>query len=160
MIKSIHTEIDIDADVTKVWDVLADVSAYEKWNPYHVSVVPDGDVAAGTRLRVTLNKPNGDVVKIKPQVLRVLPGRELTWGGGIKGVFVGEHRFVLEPLPSGTRLIQSEEFRGFGVRYAGLDTIAEGYELMNQALKAIVESASDTADRLATSSPSEHFPGL
>jgi len=136
----IHTEITIEVPTETVWATPTDIDAYEDWNPYHVKVQSDGTLAAGRRLRVEIAKPNGEIVTIKPRVLRMVTGRELTWGGGIKWVFQGEHRFILETTDTGTRLIHSEDFEGFAVRYASLDSIEEGYELMNSALKRYLEA--------------------
>lgn len=140
MQRHINTEITIDASPEDVWEVLTDLDSYPNWNPYHVRVRSRGVLDTGRRLDVDIQKPNGEQVKIKPRVLRMEPSRVLTWGGGIAGVFRGEHRFVLEPICDGTRLIHSEDFTGFAVRYAGLDAIEEGYALMNEALKSYVEA--------------------
>ena len=96
---------------------------------------------------VELDKPNGERVTIKPHVIRMEPERELTWGGGIRGVFQGEHRFILEPTGSGTRLIHSEVFSGLAVRYAALGSVEEGYELMNRALKTHAEALAHESSR-------------
>jgi hypothetical protein len=138
MRKHIHTEIDIAAPTEVVWATLADLAAYPEWNPYHVKV--DGDLSVGSRLVVHLHKPNGDDLTIKPHVMRITPGRELTWGGGIRGVFFGEHQFLLEPVGTATHLVHRETFSGLAVRYARLDAIEEGYEGMNQALEERVEA--------------------
>jgi len=134
----IRTEIEIAASPGAVWDQLVDLAAYEDWNPYHVRV--EGKPVVAERLVVHIEKPSGDSVTIKPHVITVDPERELTWGGGLRGVFHGEHRFELSATDPGTRLVHSERFTGFAVRWAKLDSIEEGYELMNQALKTRVES--------------------
>jgi hypothetical protein len=137
--KHIHTEIDIAAPPEKVWTILADNTRYPEWNPYHVRV--EGTLAVGSRLDVELHKPNGERVHIEPHVIRLTPDEELTWGGGIKGIFFGEHVFLLEPGErAGTRLVQKETFSGIAVPFVPLDAIEEGYNLMNRALKARAEA--------------------
>jgi hypothetical protein len=143
----IHTEIIIDAPPQAVWAVLSDVDSYESWNPYHVKVSADGEITPGRSLVVSISKPNGEQVTIKPHVIRMEPERELTWGGGVRGIFFGEHRFLLEPAGSSTHLIHSEDFTGFAVRYAGLDSIEEGYQSMNRALKERIERRSVSQPR-------------
>lgn len=140
----IHTEIEIHARPDDVWDALVDVDSYPTWNPYHVHVDVDGELAAGQRLVVEIHKPNGDQVTIRPHVLRLERGRELTWGGGPRRIFRGEHTFIVEPTATGTRLIHSEVFSGFAVRFASLDSIEEGYTAMNLALKRHLEIAHRT----------------
>lgn len=140
--KNIYTSIDINAPRQVVWDILADNDAYGDWNPYHVSV--SGDLREGERLAVRIEKPNGTKVAIEPHVMRLLPLEELTWGGGIRGIFYGEHVFELSSIGKGkTRLIQRETFSGLAIPFAELDAIEEGYSLMNVALKQRAESMID-----------------
>jgi hypothetical protein len=136
--KYTYTEIEIAAPPEAVWAVLANNTRYPEWNPYHVKVT--GDFVPGGKLVVDVHKPNGEDVTVKPRLLRFEPNRELTWGGGIRGLFYGEHVFLLEPAgPNRTRLIHKEAFKGLLVRFVPLEAIDEGYKRMNQALKAYVE---------------------
>lgn len=138
--KSVHTTLDIDAPADVVWDVLADLDAYPEWNPYHVRV--EGEPTVGAPLVVDIHKPNGHQLTIEPHVIEVVPARRLVWGGGIRGLFVGEHVFALEPLGADrTRLVQSEEFHGVFVPFARLAAIEEGYELVNRAVRDRAEAA-------------------
>jgi hypothetical protein len=137
--RDIYTEIDIEATPDKVWKLLADNPLYPQWNPYHVRV--EGDLSEGERLFVEIHKPDGKRIETHPHVIRVRPGMELIWGGGIPGVFVGEHVFLLEPLgKQSTRLIKKERFSGVAIPFTDLDGIGEGYRQMNEALKRRVES--------------------
>ncbi len=137
--KSIYTEIDIDASRERVWAALADNRNYPDWNPYHVRV--EGELKEGETLTVQIEKPNGEQVEIEPTVLEMRENERLVWGGGINGIFIGEHVFELTGSGDGrTRLVQSEVFAGFAVPFASLDAIEEGYNLMNQSLKKYVEA--------------------
>lgn len=136
--KKIFTSIDIDAPSDLVWNMLIDNKRYPEWNPYHVQV--NGMMAEGAKLDLLLHKPNGETVEIEPHVMRIVPKQELTWGGGIKGIFFGEHVFLLSPLSNRqTRLIQKESFSGLAIPFASLDAIEEGYQQMNLALKQRAE---------------------
>ena len=137
--KHIYTEIDIRAKPATVWAILMDNEKYPDWNPYHVKV--EGDLVVGSKLMVEIHKPNGAKVEIDPHVMRIVPEKELTWGGGIRGVFHGEHVFILVPMAHrNTKLIHKEDFTGFAVQFASLEAIEEGYNLMNEALKARAEA--------------------
>jgi hypothetical protein len=136
--KHVYTEIEIEAPASRVWTILADNESYPDWNPYHVSV--RGKLEAGSKLQVVLHKPNGERVEIEPRVMRVVPMRELTWGGGVRGIFHGEHVFLLEEIDAGnTRLVHREDFVGIAVPFASLDAIEDGYRQMNRALKIRAE---------------------
>lgn len=138
-VRSFHTQIEIDAPPEAVWDVLADTARYAEWNPYHVKV--HGPLRVGEDLDVLIVKPNGDQVELAPTVMRIEPPRELTWGGGIHGLFFGEHAFLIEPLDTARSLfVQKEEFKGLFVPFASLGSIEEGYNQMNEALKQRVEA--------------------
>ncbi|MET0067070.1 MAG: SRPBCC domain-containing protein [Candidatus Thiodiazotropha sp.] len=141
--KTVHTAIVIEAPRERVWEILIDNGAYPQWNPYHVTV--EGAMTLGSRLDVEIHKPNGERVEIAPRVLRLVPFEELTWGGGIKGIFHGEHVFQLTDLNgTATRLVHKERFRGIAIPFASLEAIDEGYAMMNRALKAHAEALPET----------------
>lgn len=138
--KHVYTEIEIDAPLQTVWAVLADNLNYPAWNPYHVQVT--GKMAVGEKLIVQIHKPNGEETVVNPHLLRIEPNRELTWGGGIRGLFYGEHIFLLEEVGNGrTHLIHKESFTGLAVQFVPLEAIDEGYALMNEALKQYIEGS-------------------
>jgi hypothetical protein len=56
---------------------------------------------------------------IRPKVLTAQPDTELTWAASLPGIIGGEHTFTLSPTGDGTRLVQSETFRGLLVPFAG-----------------------------------------
>ena len=81
----------------------------------------------------------------KPTVLTANPGRELRWLGvlGVRGVFDGEHSFVLSANADGsTRLTHGEIFSGVLVALMKrtIDNTQDGFTAFNQALKLRVEN--------------------
>lgn len=137
--KRVFTQIEINASSKDIWNVLVDTDHYSEWNPYHVKV--QGKLKEGETLEVDIHKPNGNRINIHPQVIEVLPEKRLIWGGGILGLFIGEHVFELQKTSNqSTLLIQRELFTGIAIPFAELDTIEEGYQLMNKALKKKVEA--------------------
>jgi hypothetical protein len=80
----------------------------------------------------------------RPRLLTVIEGRELKWLGRLfaGGIFDGEHHFWIEPMDSGVIFHQDEIFRGVLVPLTGsvLKRTLQGFNLMNEALKAEVES--------------------
>ena len=139
--KTIDTRIDIDAPPCEVYDILAAFENYPKWNPYHVRVVGSGVV--GEPLEVRVARPDGVVVDVPHMtLLEAEPCRALVWGGGVPGVFRGEHRFDLSArADGGTQLSHTEVFSGLFIGFADLSVpvLTEGYERMNEALRKEVE---------------------
>ena len=141
---TITSTIDIDAGRQAVWDVLTDFAAYGDWNPFMDRI--DGTPEVGQKLVVHMTPPGGRGMTFKPTVLVATPAQELRWLGtlGVRGIFDGEHSFVLTPGPDGTtRLTHAETFSGILVSaFKGtLGKTDAGFDAFNQALKSRVETA-------------------
>ncbi|MCP5493700.1 MAG: SRPBCC domain-containing protein [Leptospiraceae bacterium] len=136
--KSIHTELFIKANPEKVWEVITNAEGYSTWNPYHVEV--KGKIKPGEKIQVKIHKPNGNKITLNPKIMSFEKNRLLSWGGGVMGIFTGEHVFEIIPTADGVLFIQREKFQGIAVPFAELDTIEEGYNLMNSALKKKLEN--------------------
>lgn len=136
--KTIQTEIIIDADISKVWNVLMDFENHPKWNPFIKSI--SGEKKVGNTLTVSIKPPDGNGMTFKPRILILEQYREFRWKGKllIKGIFDGEHFFKMESQDSGkTKFIHGEKFSGFLVSVMGkmLDKTKYGFELMNESIK-------------------------
>lgn len=140
----ISTTVDIDAAPEAVWAVLTDFAAYSQWNPLMDRV--EGTPEVGEKLVVHLT-PNGRRgMTFTPTILAATPGQELRWLGklGVRGVFDGEHSFLLTVNADGTtRLTHGENFSGVLVALlkGTLATTENGFTAFNQALKQRVENA-------------------
>jgi hypothetical protein len=144
MARTLRTELEIEAAGERVWAVLTDFPTYPAWNPFIKSI--QGVPSVGERLRVRLEPPGGRALTVRPRVLSVIPGRELTWLGHlvVRGVFDGEHRFLLKDVGAGrVRFIQEELFNGVLVALTGkvLAQTEAGFVAMNGALKKRAEGA-------------------
>jgi hypothetical protein len=144
--REIAAEIDIEADIAKVWAVLTDFGSYPDWNPFIPSAA--GQLEPGARLRVRIQPPGARGMTFRPTVMEVDPLHELRWLGRfvIPGLIDGEHTFSL--MPVGERRVhfaQREAFRGVLVPFLGglIAATRRGFEQMNNALKA--RSEQDTS---------------
>jgi hypothetical protein len=142
-VHEIHTAIEIDATPEAVWSVLVDFASYEQWNPFIRSL--QGTALAGSPLIVRIQPSGASAMTFRPTVLIADPPREIRWLGKlfIRGLFDGEHAFVIRELPGGrSRFEQSERFTGLLVallrRALDRDT-KRGFEAMNLALKQRAE---------------------
>lgn len=137
-IMKIETEILINAGAETVWKVLTDFDNHPTWNPFILSI--SGEKAVGKNLTVSMRPPGGKGMTFKPVILKFEPNREFRWKGKllVKGLFDGEHFFILEPVgESQTRLVHGEIFSGIlvGMVKGTLDKTWDGFILMNNALK-------------------------
>lgn len=91
-------------------------------------------------MTVAIKPPEGNGMTFRPVVLKYEPNKEFRWKGklGIKGIFDGEHFFILDKLNEDqTKFIHGEKFSGILVALMGgaLEKTKDGFQLMNQALK-------------------------
>lgn len=138
----LRAETHIDSPPDVVWAVLADLSAYARWNPFIVEA--SGALEVGSRLSVRIKPPGRRPMRFAPTVTQLQPATLLEWQGslGVRGLFDGAHRFELHPTDDGgTRFVQAETFTGLLVRpfQRMLRDTAAGFELMNRALSARAE---------------------
>ena len=140
---TIETEIAIGAPPADVWDVLMDFAAYPSWNPFVRTI--SGDPHVGSTLVVSIALPGGNPMKLKPTVLVCDSAAKLSWVGKlfIRGIFDGEHQFILEAAEGGgTRFLHRETFSGIlsGLIFKMIgDKTTAGFEAMNAALKERAE---------------------
>ena len=147
--RNIRTELDIDAPIEEVWSVLSDIENWESWNPVVPKIQARKQLGGGVRFEIHV--PPGKPLKLAAKFLAWEENREMAWGGGIPGVFSGNHYFRLEPRDAGgCRIIHGEDFRGLvplllftRKRVANIEA---AYSRMNEAL------AAETKRRLAAAS--------
>jgi hypothetical protein len=142
--RKVHTQIDIDAPIRKVWDLISDLNNYADWNPF--VVMGKGPVREGERVTVRAQPEGARATTFHPVITALVPERELRWLGHLilPGLVDGEHIHILEPLGENrTRYIHDDEFSGLlvPVVWPWLETATyKGFEKMNVALKKRAES--------------------
>ena len=144
--REIRTEIEIDAPVERVWEVLTRFEAFDDWNPFIVHA--EGQPRLGERLAVTIRPPGRRASTFHPTVVAYEANRKIRWLGrlGVPGIFDGEHVHQVEVLGEGrTRYVQRERFRGILVPFVGgiLGATEEGFREMNRALKERAEARNE-----------------
>jgi len=139
--KIISASTEIGAPPMTVWAVITDLGRYPEWNPLFRAA--SGKIAVGQRITLRSAHPaNGRMMTVKPKIIVAEPGAELRWAAGLPGIIGGEHSFVLSPAPGGTRLVQSESFRGLLAPFsrktmAGTST---SFRELNEAIKKRAEA--------------------
>lgn len=140
--KTMSATIQIDAPPEAVWGVLTDLDRYPEWNPLFREAY--GQVTVGNRITLRSTHPaNGRLMTVKPKITVADPGAELRWVSSLPGIISGEHRFALTPTDGGTRLEQSETFRGLLAAFPSKTfTEAEAsFRALNEALKKRAEDS-------------------
>ena len=80
-------------------------------------------------------------MSIKVKVLAAEPGTQLRWVSSLPGIITGEHSFTLTPADGGTRLVQTETYRGLLARMSArtISRTQASFEALNQAIKQRTE---------------------
>jgi len=141
--KKIETEIIIETDPESIWDALMNFEAYSDWNPFIQSI--KGEAVVGGKIDVTIGMKESKQMNFKPEILKVEVNKEFRWVGKLflKGLFDGEHYFIIEEKSKGQVLFQH------GERFSGLMTTPifnmiekgtiNGFKAMNRAIKSRCE---------------------
>ena len=142
--KTLETQITIDASPQTVWSILDDLARYPEWN----ALVPElrGRTTVGETVEGKLVQPNTPVIPLAPTLTRIVGARELRWVTIVPGDqgFTAEHYFILTPTEDGgTHLVHNEDFDGpaVGLLWDGINTNGrDAYNQMNADLKARAEA--------------------
>jgi len=144
LMRNLETEITIKASPAEVWDILLNHEAYAEWNPFIKEI--SGPAQPGEKLLINIQPPDSKAMVFKPLVLVNEKEKEFRWIGKlfVKGIFDGEHYFLLESVgPNETHFTQGENFTGIlsglMMKMIGKNTLS-GFESMNEALKKKAES--------------------
>jgi hypothetical protein len=138
----IHTETEIDAAPEAVWAALTDFAGYPEWNPFITNA--EGTLAVGETLTLRMLLGGEKEQTFTPEVLAVRENAELRWLGAVRWswLFSAEHVFMLAVAGRGTRLVQSEIFRGLLVPVLRpmIEQTEKDFRKLNTALKERLES--------------------
>ena len=144
--RTMSATIQIDAPPDAVWAVLTDLDQYPEWNPLFREA--SGQVAVGSRITLrSVHPASGRLMTVRPKITVADPGAELRWQSSLPGIISGEHCFALTPADGGTRLEQSETYRGFLAAFPG-KTFARAeasFQALNEALRTRAEEADPIA---------------
>ena len=136
---SVQTKIEINAPAKVVRSVLLKFEDYPKWNPFIVKV--DGTASEGSKVQVTV-KPVGKDPISGETTITALTDNRLAWTGSlaIPGLFSGKHEFIIEDDGHNkTTFYQSERMSGLIIPFFDFKPEAQGFVLMNEALKRQAE---------------------
>lgn len=139
--KTLHTEIGIDAKSDIVWNVLSDLNGWEAWNPV---IKAQGALKLGEAIDISLAAPGGDPMELKPVITQLDEGREFRWTvRKFLGLFKAEHGFRIVPEDKGRcRFEHFETFSGpLGTAaFANQEKLLKtGFEVVNRMLKREAE---------------------
>jgi hypothetical protein len=136
----ISATVQIDASPRQVWATLADLASYPHWNPLYREA--SGQLATGSTVMLKAVRPGtARAMTVKVKVLAAEPRAELRWVSRLPGIITGEHSFILTPADGGTRLVQTENYRGLLARMSAksISRTTASFEALNQAIKQRAE---------------------
>ncbi|MBV9088490.1 MAG: SRPBCC family protein [Mycobacteriaceae bacterium] len=99
----LQAEIDINAPVEKVWQLITDLNRMPEWSPQCRMMKTLGPVRQGTRT-VNLNRRNGLFWPTTSTIIEVVEGRKLAFRVNANNTIWS---YELEPTATGTRVVES-----------------------------------------------------
>ncbi|MEM9812462.1 MAG: hypothetical protein AAF913_07320 [Pseudomonadota bacterium] len=145
-----EAETFIDAPTTIVFETIVDVAAYPDWNPFILSVEPEGvDIAEeGASFDLIVAGPRGGQIRTPEQTTLVMAPATSADGGMISYAFAGrgarllgfpERSQIVTPIGSDQTFYEtSERFCGIGATFAFLFAQA-GFDAQTAALRVEAE---------------------
>lgn len=131
--KSVHSEIVIPAAPNQVWTILIDTKSYGQWNK--VLIPLEGSLQEGSTVKYAFYQEADTSYEILSNVKKIIENQLLNQGGGMPGILTFDHRYVLESVDEGTKVIIHEDYRGIGVPFWNPAPVEASYNRLNQALK-------------------------
>ena len=132
-------EIEIDASIDRIWQLLTDVDRWTDWHPLISEAKLDGLFKVGTSFRW---KSGGS--EIVSTLQEVEPQQRITWTGKVFGI-QAIHVWILEPQGDGAIVRTEESFEGWivsllkGMMQKTLDTALQNW-------LALLKTKAETGD--------------
>lgn len=142
--REIRSEIEINAPMSEVWDILM---AFDKWSDWNPTVNhANGTATLGSKVNLTMTGPGGnDGQKYSADITTFEAPRSFRWRAVMMAGFLmaNDRTFELEPSGEGTKLVNTEHFSGLMVslfwgKLKGF--VPDSLKSMNEALKANAEN--------------------
>ena len=99
----LRAEIDIDAPVSTVWDLVSDLSNMPQWSPQCRIMKPLGPIRPGTRT-INLNRSGLLFWPTTSVITEVIPERKIAFRIPVNTTVWS---YELEPTATGTRLVET-----------------------------------------------------
>lgn len=136
--KSVHVEITIEAPPDKVWKVLTDHAEIKEWNKILIPL--DGQFKEGTTIKYEFNQDENSSTTMPAKVIRIIENQLLNQSGGMMGVLIFDHNYILEPSGKGTKLTIHEDYKGIMVPFWNPVKVEAAYMRLAEALRQRVLS--------------------
>lgn len=139
--KEYHTQIEINAPIKKVWQVLTDFKEYPNWNPLVGELT--GDVREDGMIRTKILPLNNTYTA---KLLSYQKEQEIVWLGkqGAKFLLAGKHYYRLKKLGENKTLLEhGEYFTGLFSHFISgklLNKMEQAFHEHNKALKSMAEN--------------------
>ncbi len=138
----IESRIGIMAPPEAVWEVLADVDGWPRWNPLYPQAT--GEMKIGARWSLTLALPGEAERQIEPRVIDWVPLEQVLLNDLAMGGWVKSLRYVeIDQVDDKACIVSNGEiFRGLVSEFYGNKhrrAMKKGFQAMSDALKAEAE---------------------
>jgi len=137
-LKSVETEIIINAAPETVWSVLTDFEKHKEWNEVLIPI--KGELKEGSEITYEFHQDENNISKIPATVMEIVPNRLLNQRGGISTILTFDHKYILETVEEGTKLTIYEEYTGVGVHFWDETPVLKAYERLAKLIQKRVHA--------------------
>jgi uncharacterized protein YndB with AHSA1/START domain len=132
----LHSEVDIKASASRVWDILTHLDRYGEWNPFVTEA--SGTLRRGEFIDLVVSPPDLTPFPLHSKVLDV----DAVGRIAISCDRATDHTLVLEPTAVGVHVVQIQRYQRDdpdALDHTVGSRIQVGLDMMNSALKARAE---------------------
>ena len=140
--KSVYAEATINASPADVWAMITDPESYASWNP--ILIKAKGEYVEGGAVTYQMKIGDAEPTEVTPLIKQIKTNEMLHQGGGMTGILTFDHRWQLEAVPGGTKVVQQEEYTGIGVWFWDPSEVEQQYQQGLDAMKVILESSHES----------------
>ncbi len=138
----VHTEIDINAPVETVWDILTDFEKMPEWSSTFQGI--QGEFKKEAQIASIYKGPLGKEMRIEHPLVSLIDGHEFAWSSEVALGIIDHHIFRVERIDDArTRFVQTDQPNGSAMRVLGplvARIFKNMYETFNRELKTRAES--------------------
>ena len=125
----IEESIDINAPLSRVWDVFMDLTCWADWNTILTNVSsPEDRLTAGRQFSCSI-RPYDFPINFQPRVIEVIPEKKIVWSARKYGITSLHEYFFKETAGGG--IIRSRE------RFSGLPLLIGGFLFPRQKIRLL-----------------------
>jgi hypothetical protein len=136
--KEVKTSIEIDRNISSVWNALSEAENVKSWNK--VLIPLNGELKEGGKINYRFVQDENNTSEIKAEVKEIKVEKRIHQAGGIPGILTFNHNYILEANKDKTTVTIHEKYSGIMVPFWNPAPVEKAYARLLTQLKEHLEN--------------------